>query len=112
MRSPERSRARRDEKHDGKTTLRELFAYARKVVYQLSDERQNIVTLESPHRDLDRDVVLQWGDRGVAHPTPTPPVKAVPLCRASGNPGPHCVRHGATATSLRACKLSRRPSRS
>ncbi len=60
-----------DEKHDGKVTMRELFAYTRKVVYQLSDERQNIVTKESPSQDLDHEVVLQMGTRGVPRPEPT-----------------------------------------
>ena len=60
-----------DEKRDGKITMRELFAYARKVVYQLSDERQNIVTEESPSQDLDHEVVLELGSRGVPRPEPT-----------------------------------------
>lgn len=46
---------------DGKTTLRELFAYVRKVVYQLSDERQTIVAQESPLRSLDGDAVFEFG---------------------------------------------------
>ncbi len=57
-----------DEKHDGKITMRELFSYTRKVVYQLSEERQNIVTVEPPNRDIDREVVLQLG--AVAPPDP------------------------------------------
>ena len=59
-----------DEKRDGKITMRELFAYARKVVYQLSDERQNIVTEESPSQDLDHEVVLELGARGIPRPEP------------------------------------------
>jgi len=44
---------------DGKVTLKELFSHVRQVVYQLSEQRQNIVTLTSPSRDLDRDVAFQ-----------------------------------------------------
>lgn len=74
-----------DEKRDGKITMRELFAYTRKVVYQLSDERQNIVTKESPSQDLDSEVVLEMGARGVPRPEPVavaakfnPPSAAAP----------------------------------
>ena len=59
-----------DDRRDGNITMRELFTYARKVVYQLSDERQNIVTLQSPKRDIDRDVVMQLGTRGVSTISP------------------------------------------
>jgi hypothetical protein len=45
-----------DDNHDGKVTLKELFANVRQVVYQLSDQRQNIVTKTSPGRPIDSDV--------------------------------------------------------
>ena len=48
-----------DDNHDGKVTLKELFANVRQVVYQLSDQRQNIVTKTSPGRPIDIDVVYQ-----------------------------------------------------
>jgi hypothetical protein len=48
-----------DTNRDGKVTLKELFGYVRQVVYQLSDQRQNPVTLNSPHRDIDRDVAFE-----------------------------------------------------
>jgi hypothetical protein len=48
-----------DADHDGKVTLKELFANVRQVVYQLSDQRQNIVTKTSPGRSVDSDVVFQ-----------------------------------------------------
>lgn len=35
-----------DDSRKGRTTLRQLFTYLRKVVYQLSDERQNMVAQE------------------------------------------------------------------
>lgn len=54
---------------DGKVTLKELFANVRQVVYQLSDQRQNIVTISSPAQapetavafELTRGVVLIQG---------------------------------------------------
>jgi len=48
-----------DSDNDGKVTLKELFSYVRQVVYQLSDQRQNAVTLNSPHRSIDREVAFQ-----------------------------------------------------
>jgi len=48
-----------DADHDGKVTLKELFANVRQVVYQLSDQRQSIVTSASPSRTVDTDVVFQ-----------------------------------------------------
>jgi hypothetical protein len=39
-------------------TLKELFGYVRQVVYQLSDQRQNPVTVSSPHRDVERDIAF------------------------------------------------------
>jgi hypothetical protein len=70
-----------DDNHDGKVTLKELFANVRQVVYQLSDQRQNIVTKKSPGQPLDVDVVYQLG-RGTGSDVQTPrppPVKPIPL---------------------------------
>ena len=47
-----------DADHDGKVTLKELFANIRQVVYQLSDQRQNVVTMTSPSRSPDVDVAF------------------------------------------------------
>ena len=47
-----------DSNHDGKVTLRELFTNVRQVVYQLSDQRQNMVAQSSANRDLDSEVVF------------------------------------------------------
>jgi caspase domain-containing protein len=60
-----------DDNHDGKVTLKELFANVRQVVYQLSNQRQNIVTKKSPGRPPDVDVVYQLG-RGAGSDVPTP----------------------------------------
>ncbi len=44
-----------DADQDGKVTLKELFANVRQVVYQLSDQRQNVVTTTSPNLPPDTD---------------------------------------------------------
>ena len=72
-----------DADSNGKVTLKELFGYVRQVVYQLSDQRQNAVTLNSPHRSIDREVAFEI-TRAVkivdAAPEPKPaPVAAAPL---------------------------------
>jgi hypothetical protein len=54
---------------DGKITLKELFTNVRQVVYQLSEQRQNVVTATSPSRNIERDVAFQL-TRGI------PPVEA------------------------------------
>lgn len=47
-----------DINHDGEVTLKELFSNVRQVVYQLSDQRQNIVTVSSPAQTPDTDVAF------------------------------------------------------
>src|SRR5258708_22551089 len=59
-----------DDNHDGKVTLKELFANVRQVVYQLSDQRQSIVTSTSASRAVDTDIILQFA-RGIQAPTPS-----------------------------------------
>jgi len=67
-----------DTNRDGKVTVKELFTNVRQVVYQLSDQRQNIVTVTSPSRNLDNDVV--YLTRGVSIIEPgAPPQASVPL---------------------------------
>jgi Caspase domain len=53
-----------DANADGRVTVKELFTTVRQMVYQLSNQRQNIVTVSSPSRSLDNDVVFQL-TRGV-----------------------------------------------
>jgi hypothetical protein len=70
-----------DDNHDGKVTLKELFANVRQVVYQLSNQRQNIVTKKSPGRPPDVDVVYQLGrgaGAGVQTPVNSPPAAIKP----------------------------------
>jgi Caspase domain len=54
-----------DADHDGKVTLKELFANVRQVVYQLSDQRQNVVTMTSPNLSPDTNIAFGL-TRGVA----------------------------------------------
>lgn len=91
-----------DADHDGKVTLREFFANIRQVVYQLSDQRQNVVTMTSPNRSPDTDVAfgltrgvtLIQGPIEVPQPSatrspPSPPASANPAAIApSPSPGP------------------------
>ncbi len=75
-----------DTNHDGNVTLRELFTNVRQVVYQLSDQRQNMVAQQSANRDLDTEVV--FATRGVVPSQPAvagaPP--AVASARLPGLP--------------------------
>jgi hypothetical protein len=48
-----------DADHDGKVTLKELFGYVHQVVYQLSDQRQNPVTLNPPGSDIGSEVAFE-----------------------------------------------------
>jgi len=83
-----------DADHDGKVTLKELFANIRQVVYQLSDQRQNVVTMTSPNRSPDTDVAFGL-TRGVTliqgpieGPLPSaPPLASLPPASASLAPG-------------------------
>ncbi len=81
-----------DANHDGKVTLKELFANIRQVVYQLSDQRQNVVTMTSPGRSPDTDVafgltrgvtLIQGPIEGGAQPPAPPPSLATPPASAS-----------------------------
>ncbi|WGR80768.1 caspase family protein [Bradyrhizobium sp. ISRA432] len=53
-----------DINHDGKVTLKELFSNVRQVVYQLSDQRQNVVTISSPAQIPETDIAFEL-TRGV-----------------------------------------------
>lgn len=84
-----------DADHDGKVTLKELFANIRQVVYQLSDQRQNVVTMTSPSRPPDDDVAFGL-TRGVTliqgpiegpQPSAPPSLASVPTAPASPSSG-------------------------
>ncbi|VIO78109.1 caspase family protein [Bradyrhizobium ivorense] len=71
-----------DANHDGKVTLKELFANVRQVVYQLSDQRQNVVTKASPGRSVESDVVFQLAQGPTLAATPGPTVPPKPMIPA------------------------------
>ncbi|MGO4715597.1 caspase family protein [Bradyrhizobium sp. 2TAF24] len=98
-----------DANHDGKVTLKELFNNVRQVVYQLSDQRQNVVTMSSPSQtpetdiafELTRGVVLMQGGSPAQPPGPAagappaelrqpspPSTAAAPSTATSGAPSP------------------------
>jgi len=65
--------------------VKELFTNVRQVVYQLSNQRQNIVTVTSPSRDPARDVVFQYrGINVVSNQSRTP--QPVPQADSSLRP--------------------------
>ena len=80
-----------DTDHDGKVTLAELFSNIRQVVYQLSDQRQNVVAMTSPTRSPDTDVAFGL-TRGVTliqgseGPAPSPPPAASSAPQAPARP--------------------------
>ena len=59
-----------DADHDGKITIKELFSNVRQIVYQLSDQRQNIVTIAPPGAAEDTNVIFQV-TRGAGLQTPS-----------------------------------------
>src|SRR6266478_3432318 len=84
-----------DADHDGKVTLKEFFANIRQVVYQLSDQRQNVVTMTSPNRSPDIDVafgltrgvtLIQGPIEGPQPSAPRSPQSSASLPPASASP--------------------------
>jgi caspase domain-containing protein len=76
---------RADANADGKVTVKELFTSVRQMVYQLSNQRQNIVTVSSPRRAVDTDIVFELtrgvsvvGSPGASPRPPTPPTATPP----------------------------------
>lgn len=92
-----------DADHDGKVTLKEFFANIRQVVYQLSDQRQNVVTMTSPNRSPDVDVAFGL-TRGVTliqgpieGPQPSAPKSVAPKSVASLSPASASLAAGGIA---------------
>jgi hypothetical protein len=75
-----------DANGDGRVTVKELFSNVRQVVYQLSDQRQNIITVSSHSRNLDTDVVFQL-TRGVSV------IEPVALTKPPGSSPPSTTSH-------------------
>jgi uncharacterized caspase-like protein len=85
-----------DADRDGRITLKELFSNVRQVVYQLSDQRQNIVTKTSPGRAANSEVMFQL-TRGLTLPTQSS--SPAPQQVALANPGPDKAQEKAIAPS-------------
>jgi hypothetical protein len=64
---------------DGKTTLKELFTNIRQVVYQLSDQRQNVVATAAPSLDLNTTHVFQTARAVNVVATPNVPAAPAPV---------------------------------
>ncbi|HEY0438662.1 MAG TPA: caspase family protein [Xanthobacteraceae bacterium] len=73
-----------DEDGDGKVTMKELFGNVRQVVYQLSDQRQNPVTVAPAHRSIDNEVAFLT--RGVKIMGETEPAPASAPAQAQPRP--------------------------
>jgi len=91
-----------DADHDGKVTLKELFANIRQVVYQLSDQRQNVVTMTSPSRSPDTDVAfgLTRGVTLIQGPIEAGPQPSAPPSPASVPPATASLSATSTAPIL------------
>lgn len=74
-----------DANGDGKITLSELFSNVRQVVYQLSDQRQNIVTKSSPGSSSNNGVVFQL-TRGLTVQPPSNSPNGPQVAMADSNP--------------------------
>ena len=97
-----------DADQDGKVTLKELFANVRQVVYQLSDQRQNVVTTTSPNLPPDtavaftltRGVTLIQGAGQASQPAlsqPSLPQPSSPQLAASDSPATSAAVPGASS---------------
>jgi hypothetical protein len=99
-----------DADHDGRITMKELFANVRQVVYQLSDQRQNIVTQTSPGQSADNSVMFQL-TRGLTLSAPSeaaPPTAtaAVPAPSSERSPGKPAAGPAPSALDAAAAKLA------
>jgi uncharacterized caspase-like protein len=78
-----------DLRGDGRTTLKELFGNVRQIVYQLSNQRQNIVTTASPSQDPNTEVVFEMVrsvNAAGAPPVPAPSVSPRPAAAGDDRP--------------------------
>lgn len=105
-----------DANHDGKITLKELFANVRQVVYQLSDQRQSIVTSAPPSRPVDTDVILQLAPGAQAQMPPSssassvsPAPGAVTATTPSASSAAKDVPSSRTETPVRLAALDGKP---
>lgn len=104
-----------DANNDGKVTVKELFDNVRQVVYQLSDQRQIVVTQNSPGQSLESSVVdLTRGVTMVGGPNslpPSPPAAAqsrvgnAPSAAAPAAPRPNPLTFERMTTPIRLAAL-------
>ena len=104
-----------DENGDGQVTRDELFRYVRQVTYQLSDQRQHIVTTQPPAQDAGSEV-LYGRSRAVVllDPTEKSEPRPQPRCAAAGGePCSFTVKACGliAAASCRACPIGPGPPR-
>lgn len=88
-----------DQNNDGQVTQAELFGYVQQVAYQLSDQRQNVVTVGRPPAESDSDVmfsrtraVIMLDAPGARPSSSQPPATAL-------TPGPSAPKAPAAAAS-------------
>jgi hypothetical protein len=109
-----------DANNDGKVTVKELFDNVRQVVYQLSDQRQIVVTQNSPGQSLESSVVdLTRGVTMVGGPNslpPSPPAAAAqsrvgnaPSAAAPAAPRPNPLTFERMTTPIRLAALDGNP---
>jgi Caspase domain len=109
-----------DANNDGKVTVKELFNNVRQVVYQLSDQRQIVVTQNSPGQSLESSVVdLTRGVTMVGGPNslpPSPPAVAAqsrvgnaPSAAAPDAPRPNPLTFERMTTPIRLAALDGNP---
>jgi hypothetical protein len=96
-----------DANNDGKVTVNELFTNVRQMVYQLSNQRQNIVTVSSPSRDRDTDTVFEF-TRGVSviEPAAAPALRPATAPAATSATAPQVRTLPATAAFERPIRLA------
>ena len=105
-----------DANNDGKVTVKELFDNVRQVVYQLSDQRQIVVTQNSPAQSLESSVVdLTRGVTMVGGPNALPPspapvavqpqVRNAPPTTVPAAPRPNPLNFERMATPIRLAAL-------
>jgi hypothetical protein len=90
-----------DQNHDGRVSHQELFTYVRQVAYQLSDQRQQVVTTGPIPRPGSPDVVFET-TRGVVLLDAVQPDSAPPASRPLAALGP---QPGAGVAAVRVAVL-------
>ena len=91
---------RADSDGDGKITLQELFSNVRHLVYQLSDQRQNAVTLNSPNRKIATDVAFELTRAvTIVDPAPERPRPSTPAAVSAALPAPVAAAAAGTSVS-------------